>query len=107
MLQAAIDQLLEWEVGNIQAYCEKITHQAILEILDMGFQVPPKTQRSSHLFGIQLDQRIDKTRLKQAFQEQKVMISFRGNSLRVGPNVYNDAEDLKKLVECLKISIKN
>jgi len=104
MLLAAIEQLLEWEVSNIQKYCATITKDAICKIQEIGFKVAQEEQRSAHLFGIQLENQVNKDRLQQAFKENKVWVSFRGSALRVGPNVYNDEKDLEKLVECLKIS---
>lgn len=104
MMLAAIEQLLEWGVADIQKYCAAITVEAINQMREMGFHIAPESQRSAHLFGIQLDDKVDRDRLQKAFQEKKVWISFRGNALRVGPNVYNDSKDLEKLAECLKIS---
>ncbi len=106
MMLAAIEQLLDWGVANIQTYCASITKTAIDTIREMGLPIAPDDQRSAHLFGIQLDDTIDRGRLQQAFQEKKIWISFRGNALRVGPNVYNNAQDVEKLVDCFKISRK-
>ena len=106
MMLAAIEQLLDWGVTNIQDYCRTITKTTIAALRDIGLQIAPDDQRSAHLFGIHLDDTIDRDRLQQAFQDKKVWISYRGNALRVGPNVYNNTQDVEKLVDCLKVSKK-
>ena len=104
LLLTAIEQLLEWKVDNIQAYCKKITTSAIQEILDLDMFVEKEAYRSAHLFGIQLNDAIQPDLLKKNLAEDKVLVSFRGGVLRVGPNVYNDKNDLNKLLQCLKRS---
>lgn len=104
LLLTAIEQLLEWKVGNIQAYCKKITAKAIQELLDQDLFLEEEAYRSAHLFGIQLNDAIKPDLLKKNLEAAKVFVSFRGDSLRVGPNVYNEEKDLKKLLQCLKNS---
>jgi selenocysteine lyase/cysteine desulfurase len=33
---------------------------------------------------------------------EKVFVSVRGSSIRVAPHVYNSAEDLERLIACLR-----
>ena len=39
--------------------------------------------------------------MKDDFAKNRIYVSFRGNAIRVAPNVYNDEKDLKKLVKVL------
>jgi len=104
LLLTAIEQLLEWKVSNIQAYCKKITSKFIEEVSDLEMFVEKEAYRSAHLFGILLNDTIKPDLLRKNLEENKVLVSFRGDSLRVGPNVYNEEKDLKKLLQCLKKS---
>ena len=102
MLQASLDQILEWGVTNIQAYCEEITREPIQEFLDMGCQLEEKAFRAEHLFGVRLAPKMSMDKLKQNFQAQNVIVSQRGNSIRIAPHVFNTPEDFKKLIRCFK-----
>jgi selenocysteine lyase/cysteine desulfurase len=39
------------------------------------------------------------------FQKANIHVSFRGNSIRVSPHVYNDTDDLGRLVRILSAEI--
>lgn len=102
ILLAAIEQLNEWGVENIQQYCKKITAAAVAEFRHMNLPIEKDEHRSHHLFGIKLNDQFDSTILKQELEKNKVLVSFRGAAMRVAPNIYNDENDLQKLVYCFK-----
>ncbi len=106
LLLAAIQQLNTWGVDQIQAYCQQITRSAIAEMRDMDLFIEADNHRSAHLFGVTLNDKINPDLLKNALETAKILVSFRGNAMRIGPNVYNDEADLAKLLDCLKKSIK-
>ena len=104
LLLAAVQQLNAWGVDNIQDYCKQITTAAIAEMRDMGLYIEADAYRSAHLFGVTLSEKVDPDLLKNALETAKVLVSFRGNAMRIGPNVYNNEQDLSKLLVCLKKS---
>lgn len=104
LLLAAVQQLNAWGIDNIQDYCKQITTAAIAEMRDMGLYIEADAFRSAHLFGVTLTEKIDPDLLKNALETAKVLVSFRGNAMRIGPNVYNNEQDLSKLLVCLKKS---
>ncbi|MFN7118340.1 MAG: aminotransferase class V-fold PLP-dependent enzyme [Saprospiraceae bacterium] len=101
MLKAALEQILAWGVDNIQSYTKNLS-QAPLEILrEMGCQIEAEAQRCGHLFGIRLkEDAFDFRELSQIFTENNIYVSFRGNSIRVAPHVYNDVNDFTQLTKC-------
>lgn len=102
LLLAAIGQLKTWGVENIQQYCRKITQEAVTEWRDMGLYIEADNWRGHHLFGIRLNDNFDGDLLKTALEKAKISVSFRGTAMRVSPNVYNEAAELEKLVNCFK-----
>jgi len=100
MLTEGIKQLLAWTPQGIQDYCETITINAIEELTQRGFFVEETAYRGQHLFGIYLPNASDIEPVKAKISAKKILVSIRGNAIRVSPNVYNDAEDLEKLVSC-------
>jgi selenocysteine lyase/cysteine desulfurase len=53
------------------------------------------------MFGIRLLEGQDMNAVQAALTEENVIVSFRGDSIRVSPHLYNEATDLEKLVQTL------
>lgn len=102
MLQAALDQLNEWGVENIQAYCQELTKEFKTAVRDLGFQFPNDDQIAAHLFAIGIPAGIGIAELKAQFQKEKLYVSFRGNNIRIASHLFNTKDDLDKLLDCLK-----
>lgn len=99
MLTEAIRQINAWGPENIQAYCGSLTDSCLTELQEMGFQVESPDYRGNHLFGIRLPEHTSLTTVKNYFAEQKVFVSYRGNSIRIAPHVYNTSKDMEALLE--------
>jgi selenocysteine lyase/cysteine desulfurase len=102
MLNAALEQVLDWDVEVIQEYCDKITRPLVDFLNGNNFWVEEDQFRAKHLFGFQLPRNIRQEDLMQKLQERKVFVSVRGKSIRVSPHVYNSAGDIQALIEVLK-----
>lgn len=100
MLSEAINQIIKWSPKNIQTYCKFITEESINELKDLGCFIEDEAYRGHHLFGIYLPKSKKISTIKKQLAKQQIYVSYRGNSIRVSPNVYNTKEDLKKLVAC-------
>jgi selenocysteine lyase/cysteine desulfurase len=100
MMIEALEQIKKWGPGNIQAYCKKISPVAKLRAL--GCWIEDESQRGQHLFGIRFPKDFPLTRVKENMKKRKISVSFRGDSMRVAPNVYNDAADFEKLIAALR-----
>ncbi|MBX2961190.1 MAG: aminotransferase class V-fold PLP-dependent enzyme [Cyclobacteriaceae bacterium] len=101
MLLKAIQQLNNWGPERIQEYCREIGKNTIEKLMDMGFLIEKEEWRGSHLFGIRLPASTDLEKIKQSLFKHNVYLSFRGNAIRVAPNVYNTEKDFQKLFKAL------
>ncbi|MFZ2906728.1 MAG: aminotransferase class V-fold PLP-dependent enzyme [Cyclobacteriaceae bacterium] len=101
MMIKAIEQLNKWGVNRIQEYCQSITTESISRLRERGFIVEDEGFRGSHLFGIRLPAGVDLKAVKTTLLKHKVYVSYRGNVIRVAPNVYNTENDLQKLVRVM------
>ncbi len=106
MLIKTIEQILEWTPESIQNYCEKITKEAIEELQLMGCFIEKDEFRSNHLFGIKLAENMDMNRLQEELKANNIFVSIRGENIRVAPHVFNTKDDLQKLVNCFRKSLK-
>ena len=98
---AAIDQLLEWGVGSIEEYIGSLTDAIAERATGLGWDVAPRAARSKHMIGLRWPGGIPE-KLPDLLKEANVYVSVRGSSIRVSPHVYNDAEDVARLVEVLE-----
>ncbi len=101
MMIAALQQINQWKPKNIQHYCREITHTPIQQLRQAGFWVEDENYRAHHLFGVRLPKGADLEKIKVRLKKNKISVSFRGDAIRVSPNVYNSKSDVMKLVSVL------
>lgn len=100
MLSEAIKQLLEWTPQAIQEYCSSITREALEQMNTKDYFVEDPKFRAQHLFGVYPKDNDSIARIKACLTSKNIFVSYRGNAIRVSPNVYNSKEDIEKLISC-------
>jgi selenocysteine lyase/cysteine desulfurase len=101
MMLKAIQQLNEWGIGNIQQYCSDLIQEPVERLKSAGFKIEDPAFRAAHLFGIRLGESQDMATIKSTFEEQHILVSFRGDSIRISPNVYNTSKEMTQLTNAL------
>lgn len=101
MMLEALRQVNAWGPNNIQSHCHAITKKGIQRLLNHGFWVEDEAFRGKHLFGIRFPKGTELEKVKTRVKKRKISVSFRGDSMRVSPHVYNDVKDFNRLVETL------
>lgn len=102
MLTESISQILDWQPQQIQNYCDAVSKKGIDTLRNLGCFIEDDAYRSKHLFGVYLPKHIKLKDLKNKFKEQEIYVSYRGDAIRVSPNVYNSEEDFEKFVSCFR-----
>ena len=102
MTIAALRQILDWKVENIQAYCKQIAKDAVAELRTLGCQIEADKARAAHLFGIRLNDNFHSEQLKANFAAHNVHVSMRGDAIRIAPHLYNTEKDFALLTQCFK-----
>ncbi len=101
MLLEAVKQINQWKPKVIQQYCASITRKPITILQEAGYWVENEKFRGHHLFGVRLPAHAEVDKIKKTLQKNKISVSFRGDAIRVSPNLYNSEADLMKLVRVL------
>lgn len=101
MLQAALETLQNWTVEAIQDYCTQLIGDSIEKLQSHGFRIEDEAYRASHLWGIRLPKAMNPGALKAELEKRKIMVSVRGDAVRVSPNVYNTPDEMNALTEAL------
>ncbi len=100
MLTRALQQINDWGVPNIQAYCKEISSDFIEAVKQLGCEVETENDRCGHLFGVRLPPQFNIEDVKSKLAMEKVYVSVRGKALRISPHVYNTKEDFDRLLAC-------
>lgn len=101
MAIAALTQVLDWGVGNIQSKLKEITGQIAQRAAELGFGFPGEDEMVGHMIGIDLPGGVS-DKLKTALKNEHIFVGYRGESIRISPYLYTTAQDIEKLFEVLK-----
>lgn len=101
MATAAIEQILEWKVENIQHTLTGLTKFIAEKAAELGCRVLPENARIGHLIGIKLPNGVP-VGLTEELAKNKIFVSLRGESIRIAPYLYNDEADIERFFDVLK-----
>ena len=106
MLLAALKQINEWGVNNIQRYCAQLSAELGQALDGTPYTVVPPHERAAHLFGVRIADTEQTPAILEALRQRAVHVSQRGTSIRVSPHVYNTEEDIMALAEALRAAVR-
>jgi selenocysteine lyase/cysteine desulfurase len=101
MAIAALTQVLDWGVSNIQETLTQLTTQIRARAQQHGFAVSSAdAPHAGHIVGLNFT--FDEIpALGRKLVDHQVYVGFRGEKMRIAPHVYNSAEDIDRLFEAL------
>jgi selenocysteine lyase/cysteine desulfurase len=102
MFLAAVEQLLEWGVHEVESYIQHLTAELFAELGTLGCTVEDEAWRSKHLCGVRLPKGVNVRRVQEQLAARNVYVSVRGDAVRISPNVYNDARDIEAFIDALR-----
>ena len=105
MLVAALEQVLAWDLNEVQAYCRTLTEELFAELGALGFEVEEERWRGGHLFGLHAPSHVDLAEVQRQLQTRRVSVSLCGSAIRVSPHVYNDTSDVAVLLDVLRAHV--
>jgi selenocysteine lyase/cysteine desulfurase len=99
MAKAALTQILEWGIENIQETLSILTNQIAIKAKERGFETT-NNSRVGHIIGIKFSEsKAKEIGIKLA--DNQIYISFRGASMRIAPHLYNGSTDVNRLFQFL------
>ena len=104
LLPVVIDglrQLLGWGIESLYDTASQLASRIAKEAEPFGYRAVPASLRAGHYLGLRRDGGVPDG-LGAHLASTGVYISVRGTALRVTPHVYNDNEDVDRLIEALE-----
>jgi selenocysteine lyase/cysteine desulfurase len=101
MMNAALQQILEWQPARIAAYSETISAPLIEWLQQNGFGTEGDAYRSPHLFGITLPPGINRAALLAGLERNQIYVSLRGAAIRISVHLFNTPKDTDALCNVL------
>ena len=103
MLETSLNQLFDWGVENIQNYCKNLLEEPLKTLQSKGYWVEDEAFRTHHLVGLRIPAGADINKIQMELKRRNIVVSFRGEVIRISPHLYNDQTDVDLLVEALSI----
>lgn len=102
---AALNEILEINSETLQNYCHTISKDVLVKLKQIGFDSDPPELRAKHLFGIKIPKNANLDTLKKALNDNHIIVSFRGDYIRVSCHLFNTEAHFDKLFTTLKNSL--
>ena len=104
ILKESLKQIIEWNPGRIQKYCKELIKPLKEYLKELNVELEEDAFSCNHLFSLELPKEIDTETLKENLTKNRIYISTRGKYLRISVNVFNNENDIDKLIEIIKLT---
>jgi selenocysteine lyase/cysteine desulfurase len=101
MIVTALQLLLEWSVPAIEQSLRALTDEVERRAAALGLAPVPGARRGGHMIGLRLPAG-QATGLARRLEAERIYVSVRGDSMRVSPHLYNDADDVARLFAAIE-----
>ena len=98
---AAFEQILAWDIKNIQATLGAKTDRIEAALKPLGFTAPKRERRADHYLGLS-HPTADLADLLKYLKKHDIFVSARGPNLRITPHLYCDETDEMRLISEIK-----
>lgn len=106
---AVLEQLVKWGIDEIASTIEARAACIVQAATEMGLALTTQQSAPRHMVGLSLSGKelpCKGADPAEVLRSRNVHVALRGTSMRISPHVYNDDNDLDRLLESLKILIQ-
>lgn len=100
MAIAAAERLLEWTIPGVAASLQAVTDQVAAAAGTLGLTTPSRDQRGPHMLGIEIPRDLA-SEIARRLNDDGVVASVRGNSLRIAPHLHITQSDIDRLLSAV------
>lgn len=101
LVREGIRQVAEWGIENIRESCETMTDQLAGIFAKQGYECIAKDKRSPHILCVKVGLEAGE-RMMPNLKKAGVVMSLRGDMIRISPHLWVDSEDMERFETLLK-----
>lgn len=102
-LEQSLKLLNDMGLGNIEGYLENLTDELCARLAEKNYDIISSREKSekSQIVCIKHRGGLTSNQIADQLQTENIVVSPRGERLRIAPHFYNNREDIEKLIEAL------
>jgi aspartate aminotransferase-like enzyme len=104
MAVAALEQLQAWGIAEVGTAVAAVTDRIAAGVAALGLAPMPPEARGPHILGVDLPAGTAE-QVSAALHADRVVVSVRGRSLRIGPYLHTHAGDVDRLLAALAAAV--
>lgn len=97
---AVLEQMVAWGVRNIASTLAAKVTRIARETAALGLSLTSDGRHAPHMLGLRLPTKVLGS-VSALLRESRVHVAVRGSALRISPHVYNDDNDIGRLLEAV------
>jgi selenocysteine lyase/cysteine desulfurase len=101
ILKTALQHIQQWHPLHIQNYARDLIQPFLHFAQDRYTFCAEDEYFSNHLFSIQLNSTAEADQVRQRLLNQNIYVSVRGDHVRISVHVFNEKQDMERLMEVL------
>jgi selenocysteine lyase/cysteine desulfurase len=91
---SALSQMNSWGVENVAAHVKTLSDEVVARVTSAAVSLQVVASRAPHILGFRFDSSANAADIVSRLATQGVIVSARGDIVRVSPHVYNDMSDV-------------
>ena len=104
MLAASLALFASWGVPAVRDRCAALSDALGPRLSPLGYTVAAPGEHAANIIGIHQGDAPPFTGLAERLRASNIHVSIRGSAVRVSPHVYNDLDDINRLLGCMELS---
>jgi selenocysteine lyase/cysteine desulfurase len=101
MAAAAVDLVSAWDPARTEAQIAPLTAWVEEATRSLGLDPIPAADRFGHMLGVRFPRGLPDG-LRDRLAADRIHVSVRGSAMRVSPHLYNDMDDIDRLMDALR-----
>jgi selenocysteine lyase/cysteine desulfurase len=101
MAEAALELIRAWDPARVEASIAPLTARVEEQARSIGLEPVAAERRRGHMIGIRFPEGLPEG-LRERLAADRIHVSVRGSAMRVSPHLYNDEDDVDRLLAALR-----
>lgn len=101
MLSEGLRHLLDWGTDRIQKHGLSLQKEARAALANDNLSLSFEGKTAAHLWSVKISDKVNLSEMAARIKAENIFLSVRGNYARISCHLYNDSNDIKRLITLL------